>query len=192
MQNLIIFLVIFIIFLFSFSNSHMMQKTRDGKKLENFETVNSQLIPQILANYLRNHSISYSVYKIPNYVRDLFKYHKNFSIIYSEHKKYSIILFVPSDKLSNDYAAFKPFYDKISEKVKEYPKTFNLISFNYDEKSDYKYSYDKLAYTDLQQYCDKFCFIDPTTNLMFTFNKISNSEVEALDVLFQQYAFKQN
>ena len=190
MQSFILFIICLLIFLLSFSNSHMMQKTRDGHKLEKFETINTKYLPSILTDYLRSNSIPYSLYKIPNYVSDLLKYHKNFSTVYLENQqKYVIILFVPSDKMSADYAAFKPFYDKISQKLKEFSKDYTIISIEYELKADYVYSYDKIAYADLKKYCEKFCLIDPKTNMMFVFKRISNSETEALDVLFQQYNF---
>ncbi|MGN0030420.1 MAG: hypothetical protein ACI37Q_00520 [Candidatus Gastranaerophilaceae bacterium] len=187
MQGFILFLVLTIVFVVCFSQSQINQKTRTGQKMESMTTLTSQYLSPILSNYLREHYIKYALYKLPNYIIDLLKFNNNFSAAYSAQDKYLIIIFMPADKLSQEYLSFKPFYDKIYTLVKEYDKKFQLITFEYDKTNEFAQTYDKTAYKDLKKYCDKFCLINPSANTMFVFNKITNTEVEALDVVFQQY-----
>ncbi len=192
MKNLIIFLILLILFIGLYLGINSTVKTRDGHKLERFEVMTTKVLPPILSDYLRNSNIRFAVYKIPNYVKDLMTYHKNFSGIYGSKNKVSIIVFVPKDKVKSDAPAFVPFYDKLQKLIKEYSTSFNLISIEYDNKSDYIYAWDKVAYQDLEKYCEKFCLIDPKNDLMFVFKYITNTEVDALDVVFQQYSYMQH
>lgn len=169
---------------------HLFLKTTHGERFEYFKTETAIVLPQILSNYLYNTQTRYSVYKIPNYVKDLLIYNKDFSVVYKSKNKYSVIIFKPEENVSKNTNAFTPFYHKVQNLVGEYNKSFNLIVKNETLKPNYPLKADRVAYKDLKEYCNSFCVIDPTNDTMFVFSRISSTETEALEVLFQQYYFK--
>ena len=79
---------------------------------------------------------------------------------------------------------------KVQKLTKEYSKSFNLIVKEDKDSPKYTLHNERIAYKDLKEFCGVFCLIDPAEDTMFVFKKMTNSEIEALDVLFQQYHFK--
>ncbi len=189
MKHFVLFLVIFIIAIFSLQDLYMFSKTRTGQHYEYFKTITSQSIPPILANYLKNNNVRYSVYIMPNYVKDFLNHNKDFSVVYKSKPKFSVLIFSPDKKVKESSLNFMSFYSKVREQVNMYSDSFNLIVYGDNLKADYRLKYDKDAYKELLKYCGAFCLIDPSRDTIFVFNKISNSEKEALEALFQQYNF---
>lgn len=189
MRHFILFVIIVLIGLFCLKDVHFFSKTNSGESFEYFKTETSVVLPPILANYLREAHVRYSVYKIPNYVEDFLTHNKDFSLVYKSAPKYSIIIFKPRDYVKENAPAFSPFYAKVQKSIKYYSKTFNLIVIEETVTPELLLHNDRVAYKDLKEYCGSFCVIDPTEWTMFVFNKITRSEVEAIDVLFQQYDF---
>ena len=70
-----------------------------------------------------------------------------------------------------------------------YQDSFNLVIYGDNLPADYHLKYDKDAYNELIKYCGAFCLIDPSKDTIFVFNKITNTEKESLEILFQQYSF---
>lgn len=189
MKHLVILIIILVFAIFSLQDLHMFSKTRTGQRYEYFKTVTSQTIPPILANYLRNNGVRYSVYVIPNYVRDFLKHNKDFSVVYNSKPKFSVLIFSPENKVKENASNFEMFYSKVREQINMYSHSFNLIVYGDNLPADYRLKYDKDAYKELLKYCGAFCLVDPSRDTIFVFNKISNTENEALEALFQQYSF---
>ena len=80
----------------------------------------------------------------------------------------------------------KLFDEKIDSVLKRYKGNFNILVFDEESKS-YPFQYDKDAYRDLRVYCKHFCLVDPSRKTIFIFKRISNTEIEALEAVFQQY-----
>lgn len=176
--------------IFCLQDLHFFSKTSTGERFEYFKTETSVVLPQILASYLYNSQVKYSIYKIPNYIKEFLTYNKDFSISYKNKKKYTVIIIKPYDSISKDENVFIPFYNRVKSLVAEYSKSFNLIVKEENTTSKYLTKTDNVAYNDLKTYCLSFCLIDPTNDTMFVFNRISNSTLDALEVLFQQYHYK--
>lgn len=158
MKHFLVFIIALVIAFLSLQNSYMFSKTRAGESYGYFKTVTSQYLPPILANNLRETGVRYSVYQIPNFVKDFLVNNKDFNTVYNSKPKFSVLIFSPE------------------KKVKE-----NI--------SNYRLKYDKDAYNELIKYCGAFCLIDPSKDTIFVFNKITNTEKESLEILFQQYSF---
>ena len=189
MKYLLIFFCILIVGLFTLQDLHVFSKTRYGEQYEYFQTETSQSLPRVLTGYLAESKVKYTLYKIPNYVKDLFKYNKDFSVIYNAKNKYTVIVFTPRNYMKENKNAFGPFYQKVTKLILMYPDSFNIIERNEFAKPKYLLRYDRTAYKDLKEYCGSFCIINPKDDTMFVFKHVSNSELGALEVLFQQYHY---
>ncbi len=189
MKYLLIFFCILIVGLFTLQDLHVFSKTRYGEQYEYFQTETSQSLPRVLTGYLAESKVRYTLYKIPNYVKDLFKYNKDFSVIYNAKNKYTVIVFTPRNYTKENKNAFGPFYQKVTKLISMYPDSFNIIERNEFAKPKYLLRYDRTAYKDLKEYCGSFCIINPKDDTMFVFKHVSNSELGALEVLFQQYHY---
>ena len=189
MKHFIVFIIALVIALISMQNSYMFSKTRTGESYEYFKTVTSQYIPSILANFLKESGVRYSVYKIPNFIKDFLMKNNDFSIVYASKPKFSVLIFSPERNVKENISNFQSFYSKVKEQVNMYPESFNLVVYGENLASNYRLKYDKDAYNELIKYCGAFCLIDPSRDTMFVFTKITNTEKEALEVLFQQYSF---
>ncbi len=189
MKHFLVFIIILIIAIISLQNSYMFSKTRKGEPYGYFKTVTSQYIPPILANNLRETGVRYSVYQIPNFVKDFLVNNKDFNAVYNSKSKFSVLIFSPEKKVKENVSNFQAFYTKVKEQVNMYPDSFNLIVYGDNLPADYRLKYDKDAYNELLKYCGAFCLIDPARDMMFVFNKITNTEKESLEILFQQYSF---
>lgn len=190
MKHFVLLIVTLVICLFCLQDLHVFSYTKDGHRFEYFQTESSNAIPPILANYLRNAKINYSVYKIPNYVKEFLTYDKEFNVIYKSGTKSSIIIFTPRDYVLSNENAFKPFYNQVKKLISnEYPNSFNLIVKEEIAKPKYPLRVDRVAYNDLKSFCGSFCVINPKNDTMFVFKRITNSEIDALEVLLQQYHF---
>lgn len=166
------------------------KKTRNGERYEYFKTETSTYLPQILASYLRTNSIKYRLYKIPNYVIDLLEYNPDFKVAYGISNKYLIIVFQSEKEMAKD-KNLPMFYAKLNELLKMYSNSFSSIIINTDEEPGKKYvekAYN-IAYKDLKEYCGRFCLIDSKRKTMFVFPKVYYADLEALEVLFQQYDY---
>ncbi len=182
-SKILVFGVIFtVVFIFALSESHFMQKTTSGEHFEDFTTIDSRFLPQVLSDYMKRNYVKYRFYKIPNYVKELFKYNKDFYPVYHSGKKHTVIIFTPAHKNTQ----LTPFFNKLSIETKIRQREFNLIKINSDKVSSPPY---QTAYKDLRSYCKNFCIIDPERNTLFTFSRITNTEVEALGVVFQEFGY---
>lgn len=189
MKRFIYFLVTFLIFVSFVSYQHIFSKTKYGAQVEIFESLPSKLvIPTILIDYLRNASIRYECYKIPNYVKDFLTKNIDYGSVYNSTSNYTIILFKPEHSTDKNYVVFDMFYNTLSKEIKSYGEVFSIIyKHDLSNKDIYKDPYDKIAFEDLKSYCHSFCLINKSNDTMFTFKNLTNTEVEAIDVLLQQY-----
>lgn len=187
MKDFLILIVFCLILFFSLNNTHFMLKTRTGDSVGYFHTTTSNVLPQVLADYLRKLNIRYSIYILPNYVKDFLRHSKEFSFIYNSKSKYSILIFSPENYIEVDEAQYISFYNKVQKLAKKYSSSFNLFIVNEILKEKSVLKVDKAAYKDLKEYCGYFCLIDPNNDTLFTLKKITTSEMEVLDVIFQQY-----
>jgi len=187
-KSFFLFIVSFVVLILCISDAHFFQKTRSGERYEYIKTETSLYIPQILRSYLRNNSIKYRLYKLPNYIVDLFKYNSDFSAAYTSNK-YMIIVFQSEKEIAKD-KNLPMFYSKLNELLKIYNTSFSSIIINtdLDSKNKYEIKAFNIAYKDLKEYCGKFCLIDSKRETMFVFPKVYYADLEALEVLFQQYA----
>ncbi len=184
-KTLVFFVLFTVMFLFALAESHFMQKTVNGQRFENFTIIDSRFLPQVLSNYMRRNYVKYQYYKLPNYITDLFKYNKDFYPIYHSGLKHTVIVFTSV----NDNFVLGTFFNKISEQIKNHPDKFNYINHDSDKKVKYPHQAYNYAYKDLKDYCKQFCIIDPERNTLFTFSRITNSEIEALDIVFQEFGY---
>lgn len=187
MKSFIVFLISLVILIFAVQNMQVFQKTRDGKPFESYKTVSGDTLPPILTRYLANEGVRYSVYTIPNYVDDLFIHNLEYESIYKSKPKFSIILISPDSQIKKD-SSIRSFYDKVYEMTKKYENDFNLLVLNHEANKKYILSFDNQGYKGLKEHCAQFCIIDPARKTMFTFNRISITETEALEAVFQQYS----
>lgn len=189
MRHFLIFLIISIIGFFLLQDLHLFSKTRSGENFGYFKTETSAVLPPILARYLFNSNVHYSVYKIPNYVQDFLSYNKTFYKFYKNNNKFLIVIFTPQENIKSQGDTLKIFYNKVENLSKEYSQYFNLVVIDEIVSPNFILKKEKIAYRDLKEYCGSFCIINSADNTMFTFNKISNSSVEALEAVFQHYSF---
>lgn len=187
MKSFIVFLVSLIILLIAVQNMQMFQQTRDGKRFENYSDVPAATLPPILVKYLANEGARYAVYKIPNYVKDLLLYNDEYITVYKSKPKFSIILISP-ELFIEKQPSYKSFYDKVYELAKMYENDFNLLVLNLNKDKKYTLKFDEQGYKGLQEHCADFCIIDPSRDTMFSFNRISITETNALEAVFQQYS----
>ena len=188
MKHLVVFLVFLFLGLLSMQNMHLFKKTQSGERYEYFNTETSQVLPPILAGYLNEAGIRYTIYKIPNYVMDLFTYNKDFSIVTKSKLKYTVILF-PRHKSETQYSDnVTSFNQKVKNMVDVYRKDFNLIVRDDEIKPNYVQKYERDAYNDLETHCGNFCLIDSSKQVMFVFKNITISETNALEAVFQHYS----
>ena len=173
-----------VVFFISLQHMHVFMKTRNGIRFENFQTESSENLSPILTNYLNNAHVTYHLYKMPNYVVDFLKYNNEFSTIYKNKQKATMIIF-SQDRKSESSAT--GFYYNAENLYKKYNTSYNLIVRNEVSSPDYIQYYDKVAYKDLREYCSGLCILNPSNDTMFTFKRITNSESEALEAVFQQY-----
>ena len=141
MKYLLIFFCILIVGLFTLQDLHVFSKTRYGEQYEYFQTETSQSLPRVLTGYLAESKVKYTLYKIPNYVKDLFKYNKDFSVIYNAKNKYTVIVFTPRNYMKENKNAFGPFYQKVTKLISMYPDSFNIIERNEFAKPKYLLRY---------------------------------------------------
>ena len=184
MKSLIVFFILLVVFFISLQHMHVFMKTRNGIRFENFQTESSENLSPILTNYLNNAHVTYHLYKMPNYVVDFLKYNNEFSTIYKNKQKATMIIF-SQDRKSESAAT--GFYYNAENLYKKYNTSYNLIVRNEVSSPDYIQYYDKVAYKDLREYCSGLCILNPSNDTMFTFKRITNSESEALEAVFQQY-----
>lgn len=188
MKNLVVLLFAIIALIFSLQSFNLFKTTRTGNMQQSYTTLTSKALPPIFASYLSSRNIRFELYKIPNYIKDFLSMNSEFSIVYRSKPKYTIIVFAPINESDKDYIAFQLFYEKLKKTIHNYPKNFNII-FRYENYDDviYKNTYDNAAFKDLMLHCKRFCFIDPSNDTMFVFKKLTMSEANALEALFQQY-----
>lgn len=192
MKSFIVFLLLVIIFIFCMQDMPLFQKTRNGVRFEYYKTVSAENVPPILAKYCVENGVKYSLYKIPNYVKDLLTYNQDFGIVYKSKPKFTIIILSPEDHMKKEPSSYSLFYNRINTLSENYKKEFNLISVANAENKSYPLKFDNQGLKGLKEYCGGFCLIDPSRDIMFTFKRISATETKALDVLFQQYSFMLN
>lgn len=188
MKNLVVLLFAIIALIFSLQSFNLFKTTRTGDIQQSYTTLTSIDLPPIFASYLSSRNIRFELYKIPNYIKDFLSMNSEFSIVYRSKPKYTVIIFAPINESDKDYISFQLFYEKLKKTIHNYPKNFNII-FRYENYDDviYKNTYDNAAFKDLMQHCKHFCFIDPSKDTMFVFKKLTMSEINALEALFQQY-----
>ena len=189
MRHFFLLLITLVIAFFLLQDSHLFLKTRSGENFGYFKTETSAVLPPILARYLHNSNVRYSVYKIPNYVQDFLAYNKTFYKFYKNNDKFLIIVFTPHENIKSYGDSLKNFYDKVETLSKEYSQYFNFVVIDEVVSPSFIVKKEKIAYRDLKEYCGSFCIINPTNDTMFVFTRISNAEIEALDAVFQHYSF---
>lgn len=190
MKHLVVFLVFLLLCLLSMQNMHIFKKTQSGERYEYFNTETSQVLPSILVGYLNESGIRYTIYKIPNYVMDLFTYNKDFSIITKSKSKYTVILFPRHKSKTQDVDNLISFNRKVKNMVDVYHKDFNIIVRDDEVVPRYIRKYERDAYGDLETYCGNFCLIDPSKHVMFVFKNITITETNALEAVFQHYSLE--
>lgn len=183
MKSFILLIVVLIIFCCVFPHFDFMKKTRTGVVKESFESLNSSSLPPILKTYFINNNIRFELYTIPNHVKDLFTFNSDFSSVYRNKSKYSIILVEPQIENLN----FKLLCNKIKDLSSSYPHKYNLI-YKYEGSVSYPNPYDTQAVKDLMEHCKYFCLIDPQNETLFTFRNLTATEVESVEAILQQYA----
>lgn len=191
-KHLLIFVIIVCALLLCMPHIHMFKKTVSGKSYGYFKTETSTYLPPILARYLSDAGVHYSLYKLPNYVVDFLTFNNDFSAVYKSKPKFTIIVFLPEQNPTENYTNIKLLYDKLQSLIKFYNKDFNMIVREEWRTTRYIQGYERDAYKDLKSYCGNFCIIDPTGGMMFVFRKISFTEVEALEAVLQHYSYMYN
>ena len=187
MKHFVVFLVVFIIACCMLPNFEFSQKTRRGEVQENFQPLTSRELPYVLSTYLSTNFVKFEVASIPNHVKDLFRYNKDFSIVYRTKPKYTFILVEPMDSVSNNQHAFKAMQDKLRSELKYYQNDYNIIYRQSNTPIDYSDPYDKKAVKSLLEQCRNFCMIDPNKDIIFVMKRLSNTEADAIPVLLQEY-----
>lgn len=187
MKEIGLLIITLVLAFFFISSAEFLQSTRFGKRQEAFHFRDTKELPFILRNYLAESNIKYTVYNIPNYIEDLFTYNETFkSVNKFRSSKYSLILFAPlkEDKI------FDNFTSSLEDSMKNQVDKFNIVYVYQDHsKGTYLNTFDNKAFIDLYEKCKYFCLVDLDKNILFTFKNYTNSEMSALPVLIQQYAF---
>jgi len=186
MKHLLIFLVITGVFIACLRGGHGWQRTRSGERFEDFQTVALQNITPVLSNYMRDAHISYTIYKIPNYVREFIKYNKDFGEIYTSGK-YTIVTFTGFKRPPKNAQTLKNFYKRLNKEAYNHQGFFDYINRPEILDTHFVLKNDKMGYKDFRLYCNRFCIIDPNRDTMFVFKHITESEIKALGVVFQEY-----
>ena len=134
----------------------------------------------------------YAVYEIPNYVKDFLIYNKIYKHIYkSESKfKYTVFLFDPQSYIEKESMQYELFYAKVKKLVSRYQSSFNLFVINENINNDQILRVDKIAYKDFKEYCGFFCLVNPNNDTIFVYKRLSSTEIEALEAIFQHYYFE--
>ncbi len=189
MKDFFILIFLCVVCFFSLNNVHFMTKTRVGQPLGYFNSVPSDSLPPILANYLRNNNVRYAIYEIPNYVKDFLIYNKLYKHIYKSKSKlkYTVFLFDTQSYVEKDNMQYKLFYTKVKELVNKYQGAFNLFVIDENFSNEQILRVDKLAYKDFKEYCGSFCLVNPNNDTIFVYKRLSSTEIEALDAVFQHY-----
>ncbi|MBQ8460553.1 hypothetical protein IJ541_10695 [bacterium] len=190
LKNLLSFILLTTIFIYCVVNGHGMQRTSEGELFEDFQVVALQHITSDLSNYLSKRHIKYTIYRIPNYVREFLKTNEDFSIVYQEDPlKYSIITFTGYKKPPKNITALKEFYTKLDTLANQHENFFNYLVHREVMNTHYKAKHDNMAYKDLRLRCNRFCIINPAKNTMFVFSHITDAEKNALDTLFREFEY---
>ena len=140
-----------------------------------------------MSNYIKRNHVHFVMYKLPNYVKNLFIYNKEFSII-SKSNKHSILMFTNNNMSSQKRYQMKHFYEVVNKTKPKYVKYFNYIVRDEDKDIQYVLSDDTKAYHEIKIRCGYFCVIDKRLETMFTLKNISDSDVEMLEILLQEYS----
>ena len=181
MKSFIAFLVLLIIACYAFPHFDFMQKTRTGEKQESFEPLTSSSLPPILKTYFVNNHVSFELYTIPNHVKDLLTLNADFSSVFRNKSKISILIIEPKNENTN----FKLLHEKLKTSITSYSNKFNMI-YMYENK---EISYDVRATKDLMEYCHYFCVIDPQRETLLTFKKLTATEANSIEPILQQYSY---
>ncbi len=184
MKSFIAFLIVLIIACWTLPHLDFMKKTRSGVKQESFVSLDSSSLPPILKTYFADKHVKFEIYKIPNHVRDLLTLNSDFSSVYQNKSKISVIITEPKEKNSN----FDLLHSNVKKSLADYPNKFNLIYRYENNNISYANPYDTDAANDLQEICKSFCLIDPQRETLLTFKKLTATEVESVEVIFQQYS----
>lgn len=190
MKNFLVFLITLFFAIFYFSQQDLFSKTRSGEKNGKFILVTepSDALPHILREYLKNHNVRYEYYKIPNYVRDFLSKNIDYGITYKFPNRYTAILFIPEKSTDKNYISFEPFYNELLEEKKIYGDEFQVIyKHDLSDKIVYQDPYDAKAFEDLKMHCHSFCLINPSNDTILSFKYITNTEIDAIEVMLQQY-----
>lgn len=185
MKSFITFLIILIIACWTFPHFDFMQKTRSGEKQESFEPLTAAYLPPILKTYFANNHVSFELYKIPNHIKDLLTLNSDFSSVFRNKSKMSIIIIEPKNENQN----FKLLQGKLKTSVASYSNTFNIIYIYENKEISYPNPYDVRATKDLMEYCHYFCVIDPQRETLLTFKKLTATEVDSVEPILQQYSY---
>ena len=178
-----ILVVLFVIVIFF--QLFLSDKTRDGKPFEKFERAKTGELTSVLRDYMWQNYIPYTYYKVPNYVMDFIEYDKVFSSAYRSGK-YIIITF-PNEKSRANQQSLKNFYESLDDIIHEYGKRYVYIKRNETVPPHFVLKSDKLGYRDLKSYCNNFCIINPNNKRMFAFTRTTDTEIEALELVLQQF-----
>ena len=180
-SKILVVLFVIVIFFQLFSSD----KTRDGKPFEKFERAKTEELTSVLRDYMWQNYIPYTYYKVPNYVMDFIKYDKDFSSAYRSGK-YIIITF-PNVKSKVNNHALENLYLRLGEYISEYGKQYIYIKRNETVPPHYVLKSDKLGYRDLKSYCNNFCIINHNNKRMFALTRITDTEIDALELVLQQF-----
>lgn len=190
MKNFLVFLITIFIAILYLSHYDLFSKTRLGVKIEHFASVkeSQDLLPNILLNYLTEHSIRYKYHKIPNYIKDFLSKNIDYEIVYKNPSKYTAIFFKPAKHEQKNSFVFNVLYNNFLAERKFYGDKFQLI-YKHDLSDDvvYKNPYDEIAFEDLKEYCKYFCLVNPSNDTIFSFNNFTDTETKAIEILLQQY-----
>lgn len=186
MQKFASTFIIFVLCIIIIAHSHFLQKTRDGKFFGYFRSTSQKNLPIVLTSYMKRQNIHSHLYKMPNYVVDFLKFDKDFAPAYRSGK--FVIIIFPNYKTPNKQI-LSGFYSKLNSLYNANKEHFVLLKRNEISTPHYILSFDQAGYKDLREYCNSFCLINPKDKTMFTFSRYTDSEIEALEVLIQQYSF---
>lgn len=185
MKSFIAFLVLLIIACYAFPHFDFMRKTRTGEKQESFEPLTSSSLPPILKTYFVNNHVSFELYTIPNHVKDLLTLNADFSSVFRNKSKISILMIEPKNENPN----FKLLHEKLKTSITSYSNKFDMIYMYENKEISYPNPYDVRATKDLMEYCHYFCVIDPQRETLLTFKKLTATEANSIEPILQQYSY---